>query len=84
MVTTSLTLSVRPVLPIATKFNTGWAEFEYEGQGKRRLEKGDVINQRPGIRHREIACSDDLKILEIVAPANFKTEIVNAPAEAAD
>ena len=61
----------------------GWAEFEYEGQGKRRLEKGDVINQRPGIRHREISCSNDLKILEIVAPANFKTEIVDAPAEEA-
>jgi quercetin dioxygenase-like cupin family protein len=62
----------------------GWAEFEYEGQGKRRLEKGDVINQRPGICHREIACSADLKILEIVAPANFKTEIVDTPAEPAE
>ena len=62
----------------------GWAEFEYEGQGVRRLEKGDVINQRPGIPHREIACSDDLEILEIVAPANFETEVVDAPAAAAE
>lgn len=57
----------------------GWAEFEYEGEGIHRIEKGDFINQRPGIRHREIACSEDFEVLEIVSPANFKTEIVNAP-----
>ena len=65
----------------------GWAEFEYEGEGVRRIQKGDVINQRPGIRHREIACSEDFQVLEIVSPANFKTEIVDAPegtAEAAE
>lgn len=61
----------------------GWAEFEYEDEGVCRLEKGDVINQRPGIRHREIACSDDYKVLEIVSPANFETEIVDAPNSAA-
>jgi quercetin dioxygenase-like cupin family protein len=60
----------------------GWAEFEYEGEGIRRLEKGDCINQRPGIPHREIAYSKDYEVLEIVAPANFKTRIVAAPASA--
>ena len=58
----------------------GWAEFEYEGEGIHRIEKGDVVNQRPGIRHREIACSDDFEVLEIVSPANFETEIVGPPA----
>ena len=58
----------------------GWAEFEYEGQGIRRLEKGDCINQRPGIPHREIAYSKDYEVLQIVAPADFKTRIVSAPA----
>ena len=53
----------------------GWAEFEYEGEGVHRIEKGDVINQRPGIKHREIECSEDFEVLEIVSPANFKTEI---------
>ena len=53
----------------------GWAEFEYEGEGIHRIEKGDVINQRPGILHREIACSDDFEVLEIVSPADFKTEL---------
>jgi len=57
----------------------GWAEFEYEGEGIHRIEKGDVVNQRPGIRHREIACSDDFEVLEIVSPANFETEIIDPP-----
>ena len=57
----------------------GWASFEYEGEGVRTIRKGDCINQRPGIAHREIACSDDFEVLEIVAPANFATRIVEAP-----
>ena len=62
----------------------GWAEFEYEGQGVRRIEKGDVINQRPGIRHREIACSENFQVLEIVSPADFETEILDSPKVAAE
>jgi uncharacterized protein YjlB len=61
----------------------GWAEFEYEGLGVKRIEKGDCINQRPGIAHREIGCSKDFEVLEIVAPANFATRMVDAPAAAA-
>jgi uncharacterized protein YjlB len=65
----------------------GWATFEYAGHGQRTIRKGDCINQIPGIAHREIACSEDFEVLEIVAPANFKTRIVEAPtarAEAAE
>jgi hypothetical protein len=29
--------------------------------------------------HREIDCSPDFEVLEIVAPANFKTKIVDNP-----
>ena len=43
------------------------------------IEKGDVLNQRPGIKHREIACSKDFEVLEIVSPANFETRIVDGP-----
>ncbi|MBU2534335.1 MAG: cupin domain-containing protein [Alphaproteobacteria bacterium] len=57
----------------------GWAEFEYAGQGVRRIQKGDCINQRPMIPHREIACSSDFEVLEIVSPANFVTKVVDAP-----
>ena len=57
----------------------GWAKFEYAGQGVRTIRKGDCINQVPGIPHREIACSEDFEVLEIVSPANFATRIVDAP-----
>ena len=57
----------------------GWATFEYEGHGQKTIRKGDCINQIPGIAHREIACSDDFEVLEIVSPADFKTRIVDAP-----
>ena len=57
----------------------GWATFEYEGGGVRTIRKGDCILQPPMLRHREIECSDDLEILEIVSPANFATHIVEGP-----
>jgi mannose-6-phosphate isomerase-like protein (cupin superfamily) len=56
----------------------GWVEFEYEGHGVVRLEAGSCVHQPPGIRHREIAHSDDLELLEIVMPADFATEEVGA------
>jgi uncharacterized protein YjlB len=65
----------------------GWATFEYEGQGRRTIRKGDAILQVPRIKHREIACSEDFEVLEIVSPADFATRIVEAPptkAEAAE
>jgi uncharacterized protein YjlB len=58
----------------------GWATFEYEGQGVKTIRKGDCINQVPGIKHREIDCSDDFEVLEIVSPADFKTRVVEGPA----
>jgi hypothetical protein len=57
----------------------GWATFEYEGQGQRTIKKGDAILQTPMIKHREIACSDDFEVLEIVAPADFATKVVDPP-----
>jgi hypothetical protein len=36
------------------------------------------------IKHREIACSEDFEVLEIVSPANFQTRIVEAPEEISD
>ena len=57
----------------------GWATFEYEGGGVRTIRKGDCILQPPMLKHREIECSDDLEILEIVSPADFATHIVEGP-----
>lgn len=56
----------------------GWVEFEYEGQGRVRLEAGACVHQPPGIRHRELGHSDDVELLEVVMPADFATELVDA------
>ena len=52
----------------------GWVEFDYQGIGAVRLEAGACVHQPPGIRHVEIAHSDDVEILEITLPADFTTE----------
>ena len=51
----------------------GSAVFEYEGIGRVKMKAGSCFYQPPGIRHREISHSKDLELLEIVAPAKFKT-----------
>ena len=51
----------------------GWIEFEYEGQGRVRLEAGSCVHQPPGIRHRELEHSADLELLEVVLPGEFVT-----------
>jgi mannose-6-phosphate isomerase-like protein (cupin superfamily) len=53
----------------------GWAEFEYEGVGRVRLEPGSSVVQPPGIRHRELAHSADLELLELTLPATFATAL---------
>jgi len=58
----------------------GWAVFEYEGVGRVRMKAGTCFYQPPGIRHREIRHSPDLQMLEVVAPANFRTRDAAAPA----
>ena len=58
----------------------GWARFEYASQGEHTIRKGDAILQTPQLPHREIVCSDDFEVLEIVAPANFETRVVDLPA----
>jgi quercetin dioxygenase-like cupin family protein len=57
----------------------GWAIFEYEGQGQHKLEAGTCVHQPPGIRHREIAHSEDLELIEIVLPGHFETVVVEDP-----
>ena len=54
----------------------GWVLFEYEGVGKVMMKAGSCFYQPPRIRHREIKHSRDVEMLEIVAPAKFKTKSV--------
>jgi quercetin dioxygenase-like cupin family protein len=58
----------------------GWIRFEYEDIGTKEFRAGDSCYQPPRIRHREIAHSDDLELLEIVGPAEFATAEVPPPA----
>lgn len=51
----------------------GWIRFHYEGVGDVLLTPGTCVHQPPGIKHRELAHSDDLELLEIVMPADFAT-----------
>lgn len=58
----------------------GWAVFEYQGVGRVTMKAGTCFYQPPGIRHREIRHSRDLELLEIVAPADFRTVSLDRPA----
>ncbi|MBI3529962.1 MAG: cupin domain-containing protein [Betaproteobacteria bacterium] len=51
----------------------GWVKFHYEGVGEVTLKAGSCVHQPPGIKHTEIDHSDDLELIEIVMPADFKT-----------
>ena len=51
----------------------GWVKFHYEGVGEVTLKAGSCVHQPPAIKHVELAHSDDLELLEIVMPADFRT-----------
>jgi quercetin dioxygenase-like cupin family protein len=57
----------------------GWVTFEYEDIGEVTFRPGDSVLQPPMVRHREIAHSDDLELLEITSPAEFATAEAAAP-----
>ncbi len=57
----------------------GWVRFDYEDIGQVTLQAGDSVMQPPRIRHREIAHSDDMELLEITSPGEFRTEVTEAP-----
>jgi mannose-6-phosphate isomerase-like protein (cupin superfamily) len=57
----------------------GWMLLEYEGVGEVMMKAGTCFYQPPNIRHRELAHSGNVEVLEIVAPANFKTRSAAAP-----
>ena len=51
----------------------GWIEFDYEGAGTQRYEAGSCFHQPKNIRHIELGHSDDLEMIEVVAPGDFVT-----------
>ena len=56
----------------------GWIKFVYDGQeGEKTFSAGDCVLQPAAIRHNELACSDDLEVLEIYSPAIHETKSVD-------
>jgi mannose-6-phosphate isomerase-like protein (cupin superfamily) len=47
---------------------------EFEGQGAVTMRQGSCWIQPPRIKHKVLDYSDDCQVLEIVLPADFKTE----------
>jgi quercetin dioxygenase-like cupin family protein len=63
----------------AVRFQTivcraGWVRLVYEDQGPPFvLNAGDCVLQPPRIRHRVLACSDGLEVVEVGSPADHET-----------
>ncbi|MGB7242355.1 MAG: hypothetical protein WBC93_09755 [Sulfitobacter sp.] len=47
--------------------------------GEHMLRAGSSVLQPPGIKHREVRHSDDMELVEIIAPGDFDTHEETAP-----
>jgi len=54
----------------------GWIVAEMEGHAPETMREGSAWLQPPRIKHRVVDYSDDCELLEIVLPADFKTDLV--------
>ena len=51
----------------------GWIKTYMEGHGETLMEQGSCWTQPPRIRHMVLDYSDDVELLEVILPADFKT-----------
>ena len=51
----------------------GWVKTYMEGQGETLMEAGSAWTQPPRIKHLIMDYSDDVELLEVILPAEFKT-----------
>jgi mannose-6-phosphate isomerase-like protein (cupin superfamily) len=51
----------------------GWVKTYMEGQGETLMKQGSAWTQPPRIKHLIMDYSDDVELLEIILPAEFKT-----------
>jgi quercetin dioxygenase-like cupin family protein len=51
----------------------GWVKMQYEGQQPIVMKAGSCFFQPPRIRHRELAHSKNLEMIEVTAPQRFRT-----------
>ncbi len=58
----------------------GWVELEFEDGTRTRSGVGDAILIPGGMKHNEIATSDDVEILELSIPGDMATQPCDPPA----
>ena len=51
----------------------GWVKTYIEGQGETLMKQGSAWTQPPRIKHMILDYSDDVELLEVILPAEFKT-----------
>ena len=51
----------------------GWVKTYMEGQGETLMKQGSAWTQPPRIKHLIMDYSDDVELLEVILPAEFKT-----------
>jgi mannose-6-phosphate isomerase-like protein (cupin superfamily) len=51
----------------------GWIKTYMEGQGETLMKQGSAWTQPPRVRHLIMDYSDDVELLEVILPAEFKT-----------
>jgi len=51
----------------------GWVKTYMEGQGETLMQTGSAWTQPPRIKHLIMDYSDDVELLEVILPAEFKT-----------
>jgi len=51
----------------------GWIKTYMEGQGETLMKEGSAWTQPPRIKHLIMDYSDDVELLEVILPAEFKT-----------
>lgn len=58
---------------------SGWVDLEFETGETVRVNKGESIFIPSGLKHNEIATSDDFQILEVSVPADMGTVSCDKP-----
>ena len=51
----------------------GWVKTYMEGQGETLMKEGSAWTQPPRVKHMILDYSDDVELLEVILPAEFKT-----------
>lgn len=51
----------------------GWVKTYMDGQGETLMQQGSAWTQPPKIKHMILDYSDDVELLEVILPAEFKT-----------